>query len=62
MDAGALLITLVNPSGFTVIDGEFMLLMFVIGDIPLMVNKIRKKITIEACITRKLDKLLFMTE
>ena len=36
MDAGALLITLVNPSGFTTIEGELMLLGLIIGNIPLI--------------------------
>ena len=62
MDAGALLITLVNPSGFTTIEGELMLLGLIIGNIPLIAKKIRKKVIIEAWITRKLDKLLFATE
>ena len=62
MDAGALLITLVNPSGFTSIEGELMLLGLIIGNIPLIAKKIRKKVIIEAWITRKLDKLLFATE
>ena len=62
MDAGALLITLVNPSGFTTIEGELMLLGLIIGNIPLIAKKIRKKVIIEAWITKKLDKLLFATE
>ena len=62
MDAGALLITLVNPSGFTTIEGELMLLGLIIGNIPLIAKKIRKKGIIEAWITKKLDKLLFATE
>ncbi|MFL2647159.1 MAG: hypothetical protein ACJ0KD_06870 [Dehalococcoidia bacterium] len=48
MDAGALLITLVNPSGFTTIEGELMLLGLIIGNIPLIAKKIRKKVIIEA--------------
>ena len=62
MDAGALLITLVNPSGFTSIEGELMLLGLIIGNIPLIAKINRKKVIIEAWITRKLDKLLFATE
>ena len=62
MDAGALLIILVNPSGFTSIEGELMLLGLIIGNNPVIAKKIRKKVIIEAWITRKLDKLLFATE
>ena len=62
MDAGALLITLVNPSGFTSIEGELMLPGLIIGNSPLIAKKIRKKIIIEVWITRKLDKLLFEAE
>jgi len=59
---GALFSKLVNPSGLTTIEGEFILLEVITGNIPLIIKKIRKKIIIDACITRKLDKLLPATE
>jgi len=52
---GALFSKLVNPSGLTTIEGEFILLEVITGNIPLIIKKIRKKIIIDACITRKLD-------
>ena len=58
IDGGALFSKLVNPSGLTTIEGEFMLLEVITGNIPLITKKVRKKIIIDACITRKLDKLL----
>tara|TARA_B100000029_G_scaffold514338_1_gene616769 strand:+ start:1524 stop:1718 length:195 start_codon:yes stop_codon:yes gene_type:complete len=46
MNGGAVLITLVKPSGLTKIEGEFVFVGFIIGDSPVITKRIRKKIII----------------